>query len=336
MLPVNARKLLAAVVLLLVVGACSGGGTTTSGAGGPTTTAVGPAPTTTRPLAALAWQERQPSPVVRQEVASAAFAGKVWVIGGLTGADASTRVDTYDPASDTWASQPDLPIGLHHSAAVVYRGELVVVGGFTAAASLYSRPSDRVLVLRGQDWVDGPRLRRPRGAAAAAVVGDTLVVAGGRDATDLIAPSESFDGTTWSERAAIPEPRDHLAAVADAGAFYAVGGRFLAPARTTGAAERYDPATDRWTVVADMPTPRGGHGLAFAGGRLVAVGGEDATRVFGEAEAFDPAAGTWSTLPPLDVPRHGLAVASVGPVVLALVGGTESGVAPSAAAEALS
>ena len=71
-------------------------------------------------------------------------------------------------------------------------------------------------------------------------------------------------------------------------------------------------------------------------GRLVVAGGEDPTGAFANVEVYDVAKGKWSTLPPLPSPRHGLAVEKVGPVLVALVGGTEFGVAPSKLAEALS
>ena len=65
------------------------------------------------------------------------------------------------------------------------------------------------------------------------------------------------------------------------------------------------------------------------------VGGEDPSGVYAEVEAYDVAGQRWSTLAPLPVPRHGLAVENVGGQVLALVGGTRFGVAPSAVAEGL-
>lgn len=261
--------------------------------------------------------------------------GRIWVIGGLTAAGATTRVDTYDPATDRWSPGPDLPVALHHSAAAVYRGEVVVAGGFQAASDLYSRPTDRVLALRNGAWVDLPRLRRPRGAAAADVVGDTLYVVGGRDSTVLIGATEAFDGTSWQERASIPTPRDHLGAVSDGRALYAVGGRFLSPAATADSFERYDPAHDSWTTLAALPTARGGVGVALSGNRVIVAGGEDASSVYPQVEAFDVAGGRWSSLPNDPMPRHGLALAAVGNAVYALVGGVEAGVAPSAVADAL-
>lgn len=332
------RRLAAALVVAAAAGGCRGGteGPAAGPAPGPATTAVtAPATTSTLPPPP-AWQERAAAPTARQEVAATAAGGKVWVLGGLTAAGASATVEAYDPAADRWSAGPDLPVAVHHAAATTYRGEVVVAGGFLSATDLYSRPSDRVFALRAGAWVELPRLARPRGAAAAVAVGDRLVLAGGRDASRLVAPTEIYDGAAWHDAAPIPAPRDHLAMASDGRVAFAVGGRRLGPDALSAQLDRYDPATDAWATLAAMPTARGGLGAAVAGGRLVAAGGEDSSRTFAQVEAYDVAAGAWSALPDLPSPRHGLALATVGPVVVALVGGVQAGVAPSARAEALS
>jgi hypothetical protein len=340
------RSFCLAAALLGVATGCGGGTSATpattaapspTAATSPTTTTPTKVATTatTAPARPAAWQARTPAPTARQEVASTVLDGKVWVLGGLTASGASTVVETYDPVADKWTTGPPLPLAVHHEAATVYRGEVVVLGGFVDAGSLYAQATDRAFALRNGAWVELPRLRRPRGAAAAAVVGDSLILVGGRDAAGLVAPTEVFDGTGWHDAAAIPTPRDHLAAVSDGHSVFAVGGRFVNPGSTTAVLERYDPKGDAWERLRPMPTARGGLGATLVGGRIVTAGGEDPTGTFAEVEAYDIAAATWSALPPLPTPRHGMAVEHVANQVLALVGGTAYGVAPSKVAEAL-
>jgi non-specific serine/threonine protein kinase len=327
----------AALLLVVLLAGCDGQGNRPVASSTPSSS-VGVSPTTAAPSPAGAptWRSLADAPEARQEVAAAPVGGRIWVVGGITAAGASTSVESYDPAADRWQAGPDLPVGLHHSAAAEFRGELVVVGGFEASGGdLYAQPSDRVLVLRGGAWVELPRLHRPRGAAAAAVVGNTLFVVGGRDRSLLVRPGEAFDGTSWQDRAPIPVPRDHLGATSDGRYLYALGGRYLGADQTTGTAERYDPATDGWQPLTPVPTARGGQGVALAGGRVVVAGGEDSGRVYPQVEALDLATGQWASLPPMPTPRHGLALVTVAGTVYALVGGTAAGVAPSAAAESL-
>lgn len=332
----TAFSLIAALAALAALAGCHGGND--NPAIRPPTATAAAATTTTPPPVALAWHARADAPAPRQEVAAAAVRSRIWVVGGLdANGSASTRVDEYDPATDKWARGPDLPVALHHLSAVVFGGDLVVLGGFQASGGdLYGRPSDRVFARRGDAWVELPHLLRPRGAAGAAVVGDRLVVAGGRDATLLVGPTEVFDGTRWEDRAPIPVPRDHLAAETDGRYLYAIGGRLLSPGRTSDVFERYDPASDAWETLPAIPTARGGLGAALLGGRLVTAGGEDATGVYPQTEAYDIAAGTWTSLTEMARPRHGLALVTVGNAAYALMGGTRAGVAPSASADALS
>ncbi len=242
---------------------------------------------------------------------------KIWVISGLHNGTVLTTVESYDPRSGVWETGPPLPVPLHHATAATYRGEVVVLGG---ASDNLADASNKVFSLRGNNWVELPSLTHARAAAAAAVVGDKLVVVGGQNAKQLVPQTEVFDGNSWKDAANMPTPREHLAAVSDGTYVYTVGGRFLSADKNSAAFERYDPQAGSWTKLVDMPTPRGSYGATFIDGRVVAVGGEEPTQVLAVAEAYDIADGKWSTLPPMPTARHGEAVATIGHTIY-VVGG---------------
>ena len=128
-----------------------------------------------------AWREIRAVPTPRQQVATAALNGTIWVVGGLAGENVSRAVEGYDPAINTWKEGPPLPVPLHHAAAVAYGDELVVIGGWSPRGDdLSAVTSDRVYALRDSKWVRLPSLEHARAAASAAVVGDELVVVGGQ------------------------------------------------------------------------------------------------------------------------------------------------------------
>jgi serine/threonine-protein kinase PknK len=228
-----------------------------------------------------------------------------------------STVESYDPQTGAWQAQPSLPIPLHHATAATYRGEVVVIGG---ATDNLADASDKVFALRGGSWVELPSLGHARAAAAAAVVGDKLVVAGGQNAKALVAQTEVFDGQSWTQAADLPTPREHLAAVSDGVYVYTVGGRFLSADKNSAAFERFDPESGEWVKLVDMPTPRGSYGAAFIDGRIVAVGGEEPTRVQATVEMYDIADGDWTTLTPISTPRHGEVVAAVGSALYCIGG----------------
>jgi hypothetical protein len=69
-----------------------------------------------------------------------------------------------------------------------------------------------------------------------------------------------------------------------------------------------------------MPTPRGSYGAAFIDGRIVAVGGEEPTRVLATVEMYDIANRKWTSVAPINTPVHGQVVAVVGSTIYCIGG----------------
>jgi N-acetylneuraminic acid mutarotase len=85
----------------------------------------------------------------------------------------------------------------------------------------------------------------------------------------------------------MPTPRVEAAAGVLGGKLYAVGGFNNVDALS--AVEVYDPATNTWSVRANMPTARQGLGTGVINGLLYAVGGlRGSAGVLGITEAFVP------------------------------------------------
>ena len=270
-----------------------------------------------KPQPASPWRSLPDAPTARLMMASTVLDDQIWIAGGMSHGTTLDTVQSYDPQTGTWQTQPSLPIPLHHATAATYRGEVVVIGG---AEDDLAEGSNKVFALRDGEWVELPSLEHARTAAAAAVVGDKLVVVGGQNDKQLVAQTEVFDGESWQEAADLPTPREHLAAVSDGVYVYTVGGRFLSADKNSAAFERFDPESGTWDKLVDMPSPRGSYGAAYIDGRIVAVGGEEPTRVLATVEMYDIADGKWTVLTPMQTPRHGEVVAAVGSTVYSIGG----------------
>jgi non-specific serine/threonine protein kinase len=313
---------LALVIAAVLLVSSGGGGENQSSSN--ESTSVRPA---TKLPTDLDWRPIRDAPFRRQYAAATATNDKIWVFGGIARKSSTTASKVYDAAEDTWSPGPGLPRPLHHLMAVTYRGAAVVMGGFVPRGDeLTSEQSDRVYALRNGLWTQLPRLNHARAAAAAAVVGDKIVVVGGQAGGKLITQSEMFDGERWKDVAAIPTPREHLGAASDGRYLYAVGGRQLSSEKNSRALERYDPVSDSWTTLKSMPTASGSVAAAYAGGRLVAVGGESITSASDAVQAYDIQKQAWSQLPPL-LPRarHGVAVTVLNDLLYAVGGAAEAG-----------
>ncbi|SOX56270.1 protein kinase, partial [Mycobacterium ahvazicum] len=279
------------------------------------------------------WRSLPDAPTPRLMMASAVLNDKVWILGGLRNGVALQTVESYEPRTGIWEPGPALPIALHHAAAAAYRGEVVVLGG---TGDNIADGSNKVFALHGGNWVELPSMRHGRAAPAAAVVGDKLVVVGGQNGKQLVPQTEIFDGTSWQDAADLPTPREHLAAVSDGAYVYALGGRSLSPDQNSGALERFDLGSGTWAKLVGMPTPRGSYGATYIDGRIVALGGEEPSRVLNVGEMYDIATGKWTTLPPMPTPRHAEVVATVGNTVYVIGGANRpSHEGPVATVEAL-
>jgi N-acetylneuraminic acid mutarotase len=234
---------------------------------------------------------------------------------------------TYDPTLQAWSWGVSLPVALHHATAVTYHGSLFVIGGFIPEGDEVSKhASGHVYKWQGEKWDEVAPLHHPRAAGGAAVVGNKIVVVGGRDEhNNPVRTTEVFDGTRWRDAAPILVPVDHLAAVSDGSRVYALGGTQEPGGVSSAALQRYDVATNTWTRLRDMPFPCAGMGAAFVDGKIIAVGGEDKNSVYGHVESFDIVGNEWTNQSSLPSPRRGLSVVAVGSHLYAIVGSDKPG-----------
>ncbi|HXZ74302.1 MAG TPA: kelch repeat-containing protein, partial [Streptosporangiaceae bacterium] len=226
---------------------------------------------------------------------------------------------------------PPLPFPVHHAMLVTYQGKVWLIGGFlTTSSNLEAAASSKVLFLdpAKNRWVEGPPLHHARAAGAAVVVGNKLVVFGGRTGGKVeaeVKQTEVFNGKSWKDAASIPVPGDHLGAVTDGTYAYAIGGRTLKASENHNAVQRFDPATNTWTQLTPLPVANSDMGAAYVGGQIVTFGGENGLTVFGNVRAYNLATKTWSTLPNMAEPRHGMGAAVVGNTIYSIDGASLPG-----------
>ena len=283
------------------------------------------------------WETLAPMPTARQEVAVAAFAGHVWVIGGFgAGAEPVATVERYDPASNSWDARPPLPIAVHHAAAVSVGDRLFVLGGYTGGRLSWT-PLDTVYEwtdARGT-WEKRTPMPTPRGALGAAALGERIHALGG-SAGDALNAHEVYDvaANRWTAANAMPTARDHLAVVAFVDRVWALGGRTSFMGEQFANVEIYDPTTDSWRTGPPLPRGRGGLAAVALPDRLLVFGGEAPLRIFNSTEMYEPAGNRWIALAPMPTPRHGIAAVAIGGRVYVPGGGTEPGFAATQVNEA--
>lgn len=229
------------------------------------------------------------------------------VVDGGADADAAPGCAVGRP----WAAAPSVATGpVQETAAVADAGRVVVIGGFDDALN----PTARVSIFDpvACAWSDGPALPRALHHVGAAVVDDTIYVAGGLQSLTFAAVGDVWawtpgSTTTWQARTAMP-----VGAARGAGVVGVVDGRLIVAGglRDGAVAEVsvYDPSTDTWADAPPLPTPLDHACGGVLDGRLIIAGGRAGTIGSTTAATWARAAdGTWQARAPMPRARGGTA-----------------------------
>jgi N-acetylneuraminic acid mutarotase len=249
------------------------------------------------------WTKKKDMPLLSHHVALAELNGKIYVMGGFTkpatGPTAWVPISNaweYDPAQDTWKALAPMPTRRGSPNAVAHDGKIYVIGGASThpgskeSAVHPARPHRAVSANEAYDpatdtWEARQPMPTARNHAAAGMVNNKIYVIGGRTGAAFVGTStptdlvEEYDPATdqWGVvRARMPTPRSAVAWGVHRGRIYVAGGEAQAPQFMMAfrAVEAYDPSSNRWVSLPQMPLPRHGLAGAFVGGRLHLVSGD--------------------------------------------------------------
>lgn len=298
-------------LVALSCAACDGGGGDTADAGpsddGSVTCSDGPG-----------WTPAPPMPDgPTQETAVVELNGRIYSLGGFDAAfTVLDRVHVFDPATCMWSAGPALPRPLHHVNAAVLGGRIYVVGALTDLGFVAVGDTMSIDPETESAWTMHTPMPAgtERGSSQTAVVGDSIVVAGGLRGGSLPQASAYRPSTDeWRALPSLPTARDHGCAASIDGAMYVIGGRTNI---LDGTVVRLSADETTWEQRARMPTARAGMACGIVGGEIITAGGEGnaavSTGVFAEVEGYTPATDTWRTLPAMRTPRHGMGGAGLG------------------------
>ncbi|HTS82343.1 MAG TPA: kelch repeat-containing protein, partial [Myxococcaceae bacterium] len=223
----------------------------------------------------LRWSRLADRPLGTSEAHGALVGGKLYTFGGF---DWSTPCCTpwryafvYDPASNAWTRLADMPEGVTHAGAATDGTDVYYAGGFPEDASRTFQIFGTKHVWRYRVATDTyeamPDLPDFRGAGALQYLDGKLHFFGGESFGQAADTPEHWvldlagGETTWVPAAPmlLGRARNHLGSTVYRGKIYAVGGQH---GHDEGLVETpltdvYDPATDTWTPLADMPLAKG-------------------------------------------------------------------------------
>lgn len=275
---------------------------------------------------ALVWTAAAPSPVARYEGYSRSFNGKLYVFGGfssITGHYTNSDYAVFDPAANTWTSLGQIPCPTAH-AGVAFdenKGIIYFVGGLVGPYPSVASTSVYTYDIPSNTWSQLPPLPVGSAAGSAVLLGNQLHYFAGiqtdHDVNVNVHYVLNLGDIAWHSAAAFPMARDHISAVALNGKIYSFGGEIGHDALHLQQTEVdvYDPATDAWTQLADMPMSKSHaeSSIFVSNGKVVFAGGQiDNYASSSMVLVFDPAANTWAILGNLPGPLQGTFLQPVG------------------------
>ena len=248
----------------------------------PPTTTPSPVPPTAATTPASTdgiWTKRADMPTPRWEHYTGVVDGKIYVIGGAGPVyEALGTVEVYDPVSDTWETKSPMPTARQGLSTSVVNGKIYAIGGAEFSSASFSN-SEKFSTVEEYD-----------------------------PATD-----------TWTIKSPMPTARGwHSANVVD-GKIYIIGGaRGATPSGMhVVTVEVYDPATDTWSQMGDMPASRGAGSGSVVDGKIYFFGGYGGKQ---RVDEYDPSTDTWTQKSEMPTARVGLST-SVLDGKIYLIGG---------------
>jgi len=286
------------------------------------------------------WQRtNMKAPIGRIESEAVTIGHTVYILGGFTNdyKSVTDRVDAFDMDTQTWTHVTDLPETEEHSAVTTDGRYIYVLGGQHGTrfnnlgwyGTTHSYKYDTVTDTWSK-FIDAPAVWF---APACQMIGDKIYVFAGAgpnrndpvDTTWVLDLSQQ--NPSWTKRAPMPVPQDHLSSVQLNGKVYFVGGEHD---HSTWHAEHdytfsYDPSTDEWQRLANVPQ-QGSHfedSTFVYEGQIFALGGAgDAQVPLWRVSAYNPATDSWTQYSHSPIGRLGATVGLLGNKIY-YIGGDE-------------
>ena len=230
---------------------------------------------------------------------------RFYVLGGeASGGNRDIPIEEYNPNTNSWRERASLLTGVSNTGAAAVRKFIYVPGGWNGIESVthmqrYNPVTNNVVYVAPLLAANSAHAVVARGTRVHVLGGSSTGMEG---TTHLVYNTKT---NTWSERESLPVAVQYPAAASDGKFVYVLGGN------TTDltTVQRYNPATNQWTVaLAPMDQGRGGPGAFFDGTNIWAIGGGWAT-YHTSTESYHPASDVWSDGPTMDTGARTLGVA---------------------------
>lgn len=290
----------------------------------------------------ISWSTVAALPLGTTEAHGVAVNGKLYLFGGYDalkrpGFAPTKRSYVYDPALNRWDSIAPLPYtpngsnfgGVTHCGMTTDGTDVYMVGGYrsnsTGTGQVFgSRQAYRYHVATNT-YSALPQLPAELASGQLSYVKGRLHYIGGLNmrrvdtAIHLVLNLDNLSAG-WQNLPPPPVTRNHAGSAVYAGQIYFIGGAIgqNSSSIVQRYLDRYDPATNQWTRLADMPSGRDhiSSSVVVLGDRIIVVGGQRAHNVHSQMVlAYEPATNTWTNFTSMPNARSAGVAAVLGAAI---------------------
>ncbi|XP_050994990.1 kelch-like protein 29 isoform X3 [Labeo rohita] len=187
---------------------------------------------------------------------SLVYDGKLYTIGGLGVAGNLDHVERYDTITNQWETVSPLPKPVHSAAATVCGGKIYVFGGVNEAGRSAGVLQSYVPQTNTWSFIESPMIDN-KYAPAVSLNGFIFILGGAYARATTI-----YDPDKGNIKAGpnMNHSRQFCSAAILDGKIYATGGIVSSEGPALGNMETFDPCTNTWTLLQNLPCPLFRHG----------------------------------------------------------------------------
>uniref|UniRef100_A0A4W4FPF4 BTB domain-containing protein n=1 Tax=Electrophorus electricus TaxID=8005 RepID=A0A4W4FPF4_ELEEL len=187
---------------------------------------------------------------------SLVYDGKLYTIGGQGVAGNLDHVERYDTITNQWETVSPLPKPVHSAAATVCGGKVYVFGGVNEAGRSAGVLQSYVPQTNTWSFIESPMIDN-KYAPAVSLNGFIFILGGAYARATTIYDPDKGNIKAGSN---MNHSRQFCSAVVLDGKIYATGGIVSSEGPALGNMETFDPCTNTWTLLQNLPCPLFRHG----------------------------------------------------------------------------
>ena len=281
------------------------------------------------------WTRKADMPTPRSAFSTSVVDGKIFAIGGQAWAEidefgdlALSKVEMYNPETDTWEPRTDMPTVRSAVSTSVVNGKIYAIGGEQLKKIKLYRgwgyevkklPTVEMYDPATDTWTLKADMPTPRSYLSTSVMDGKIYAIGGMSSSNeqgRLETVEVYDPATdtWTKTESINHARSCTAISVVNGEIYAMGGRGWSgiqnqPDPYLSSVEVFNPKTNQWQEITEMPAPKTSHTASIVNGKIYVIGGyvqeDEKYKNLATIEIYDPATDSWTQAPDMLTGRSG-------------------------------